>query len=261
MPKPKAGAIPQRRFLAKSLTGHFGGFTHHVQAKCGGGAEWEIEVAGGAEQVIGADHGVQVFKRGEQRRLGDLVDRPAGGTAAEQHGGRAFQHFDGIGIEDVAGVDGGVADAIDEEVIERGEAADVDGVAARRAFAGVQGDAGNIPECIFQTGRTLRVISSLLITVTLCGVFSAVSPSLSRSSERTPVTRITWRLSSPSLSFAMGVGGRCGIRAGPHCPERSRRTGRRYPGSGAGDRAHCGWTPSVARQVGRVPVSCTKKSE
>ncbi len=94
---------------------------------------------------------------GQQRGFGHLVDRSAGGAAAKQYGGRSLDHFDGLQVETVAGIDGSVANPVEEEIVEGGESAQIDRIATRGAFTGIEGDAGDILQRIFEAGRGLRL--------------------------------------------------------------------------------------------------------
>ena len=79
--------------------------------------------------MIGAElRGHRVDSR-KIRRLAHLVDGTAGRAAAEQNGGRAFDHFDRLEIETIAGVYRSITNAVEKEVIERREAPQIHGVA------------------------------------------------------------------------------------------------------------------------------------
>ncbi len=128
---------------------------HAVQPHGHAVADHVVDVAGGADLVVGPtlDHARLLV--GHERQLGDLVDHPAGGSAAEQGRGRAFVDLDGVQIEGVAGVVAGVAKAIQEEVVVGREAAQVHRVAVGPALAGVQGDAGDVLQRLLQVGQAL----------------------------------------------------------------------------------------------------------
>ena len=85
---------------------------HGVQAEGRVFASLEVEVARGAVVLAGAV-GVRGFVLVDQQgRLVDLVDHAAGRTLAEQHGGRALEHFDAVQVEGVALDQRGVLHAV-----------------------------------------------------------------------------------------------------------------------------------------------------
>jgi hypothetical protein len=127
------------------------GLAHGVQAKGGGAIDGLVDIGGGAVILICSQFERRRAERSQLGRLAHLIDRAAGGAAAEQNRGRALDHLDGLGVEVVAIVDGRIANAVEEEIIERGKAADIDGVAARRALARVEGDARNVLQGVFQS--------------------------------------------------------------------------------------------------------------
>ena len=80
------------------------------------------------------------------RRLGGEIDDAAGGAASEQHRRGSLVDLDGIHREVVARVPARVAHAIAEHVVVGCEAADVGRVALISAFAGAEGDAGDVAQ-------------------------------------------------------------------------------------------------------------------
>src|SRR5690606_36246417 len=79
------------------------------------------------------------------------------GAAAGLRRGGAFHHLDLLGVEGVARVAGEVADAVDEDVVARAEAAQGEVVAARPAAAFARGhrNARNVAQHIAQARRGL----------------------------------------------------------------------------------------------------------
>jgi hypothetical protein len=87
------------------------------------------------------------------RRLGRQVDAAAARTAAAIGAVGAFDDFDLLEVEDFAGLATGVADAVDEDVVARGLAADERTVGQRlTAFAGAEGDARRGAQDVGQRG-------------------------------------------------------------------------------------------------------------
>ena len=112
----------------------------------------------------------------EQRRLADLVDDAAGRAAAEQHRGRAAQHLDPVEVEDVALVERGVADAVDEDVAAGGEREAAQADVFLAALGRLEGDAGGVVQRLLHgvdaavfhqllgdDGHRLRDVAQLLV--------------------------------------------------------------------------------------------------
>jgi hypothetical protein len=74
---------------------------------------------------------------------------------SEQSGRGALQHLDGFHIEDVAVVEAGVAKPVQEIIVADRKAAQIDQVAMRAAFAGIEGDARHILERVLQAADAL----------------------------------------------------------------------------------------------------------
>ncbi len=93
---------------------------------------------GGAALVAVAAGGVGELEEGaaEAGLPGDAVDEAAGGAAAVEHGGGAFEDLDALGVGEVAVVLRIVADTVDVHVVHGVEAAEEEVVAA--AFAELQ---------------------------------------------------------------------------------------------------------------------------
>src|SRR5690606_32975204 len=89
--------------------------------------------------------------------LGEQVYVAAGRAAAGLRRGGAFHHLDLLGVEGVAGVAGEVADAVDEDVVARAEAAQGEVVAAGPAAAFARGhrDARDVAQHVAQARRGL----------------------------------------------------------------------------------------------------------
>src|SRR5690606_38400845 len=86
----------------------------------------------------------------------DEVDRAAGRPAPRVGGARALGHLDLLEREHVAGLRARIADAVDEHVRARIEAADLEVVTGRyAALARVERDPGDVPERLDQGGGTL----------------------------------------------------------------------------------------------------------
>ena len=92
---------------------------------------------------------------GKLRRLRHLVDDAPGRAAAEEGGGGSLVDLEIVDIEHVAVVEAGVAQPVHEVVVARGEAAQVDEIAVRAAFARVERDAGHVLERLGQRGGAL----------------------------------------------------------------------------------------------------------
>ena len=84
------------------------------------------------------------------RDLALLVDDAAGGAATELHAGGAFEDLDLVIVEAVAVVAAEVADAVKEDVVAGGEAADGEVVPLGPGFAGGDGDAGTLRTRVLQ---------------------------------------------------------------------------------------------------------------
>ena len=85
--------------MGRPPAGHFdviavydiGAVGHGVQAKSHRRGERLVDVRGTAEEVSAAGAECSVVKTFETGGLADLVDDPAGGTAAEVNGSRALE--------------------------------------------------------------------------------------------------------------------------------------------------------------------------
>ena len=78
------------------------------------------------------------------RRFALLIDDATGRAAAKLHACRAFEHLHLLEVEAVAVVAAEVANAVEEDVVACGEAADGEVVALGSAFAGGDADAGDV---------------------------------------------------------------------------------------------------------------------
>ena len=93
--------------------------------------------------------------------LGLLVDDAAGGAAAELDAGWAFEDFDLLVVEGVAIVGAEVADAVEEDVVAGGEAADGEVVALGAELARGHGYAGDVAEGVAEGGVLLLLEDEL----------------------------------------------------------------------------------------------------
>ncbi len=135
---------------ADFVAGAVGLGLHQVQAEGRGVTELLVEVGCGAEIVVGAHgggHGAPIHQHG---LLGDLVDDAAGLTPTKEHGGRTAQHVDLFQVEDLPVVLGDIADAVQVEVAEGVKAPQIHAVADTAAFAGVEGEAGDVAQGVLQ---------------------------------------------------------------------------------------------------------------
>ena len=89
---------------------------HGVDAQCGVLAGLEVEIALGAVELARAQGVGDFMLIDQQRCLVDLVDHATRGALAEQHGGRALEHFDAVVVEGVALVERSVLHAVDVDV-------------------------------------------------------------------------------------------------------------------------------------------------
>ena len=136
---------------------HAGGVGHEVEAHGRGGVDLVVGVHRAAVVVAVADRAVHADEVARQRgRLGDGVDRPARGAAAE-HGARGpLQHLDLLVVEAVARVDAEVAQAVDVDVVVGVLAADLELVARQgAALADGDGDARHVAQALLQGGDVL----------------------------------------------------------------------------------------------------------
>ena len=140
---------------------YLGGFPHGVEAQRGVAAQRHVAVGRRAIEIVAAEDCGRGFQRRQCRGLADLIDRPTRGAAAEENGRGPFDDLERIKIEAIARVDGRIANAVEEEVVERGETAQIDRVAARGTFTGIERDAGDIPERFLEACRGL-ILDELL---------------------------------------------------------------------------------------------------
>ena len=119
---------------------------HCVDAQGGVLAGVEVEVAGEAVQVAGADGVVHLVLVHQEGLLADLVDHAAGGALAEQHRGGALEHFHPVLVERVTLVQRAIphAVAVDVAGLTQGEAAQAHVFLA--GLPGLEGDACRAPE-------------------------------------------------------------------------------------------------------------------
>ncbi len=127
-----------------------GGLTHGVHTEGVVGPERLVHVRGAAVEGVRAEVRGEHIERSEEGCLAHLVDGAARRAAPEQHGRGTIDDLRRLQIEAVARVDGGVPDAIEEEVVERREAANVDRVPPRGALSCVEGDAGNVLQSLLE---------------------------------------------------------------------------------------------------------------
>ncbi len=120
-----------------------------------------VEVAHRAQVAVAAERGVDLMAVEQARQLADLVDRAAGGAAAEQHRGRTAQHLEAVVVEGIALVEGRIAHAVDEHVaggLQR-EAAQTDVLLA--ALGRQEADAGRQLQRVLH-GVEIAVVDQLL---------------------------------------------------------------------------------------------------
>ena len=153
---------------APAIVGHIvaagdvGILEHAAAANREGRADHLVDVERDALGAIGAERAVRVVEVAVTRLLGDDIDGAAGGAAAGIGGGRAAQNLDLLGEEVLADADGGVTDAVDEDVVARVETADEEAVAERvAALPGSQRHAGGGATDLAQRGDVL-VLQHLL---------------------------------------------------------------------------------------------------
>ena len=105
-------------------------------------------------------HGRRRYVEPRCGRLGRHVDVAGGGAATDVRPGRPHEHLDLLEVEDVAGDQAVVADAVDEQAVGGVEAAHVEhvagGVRRAAALAGLERDAGHVAQ------RSLSVNGALL---------------------------------------------------------------------------------------------------
>src|SRR5262245_30669200 len=118
-----------------------------------------VGLAAGVDHLAVAVAGAQRRRRLDVARpgwqLGDVVDRAAGRPASERERRRTLVDLDAVDREHVAHVPSGIADAVAEQVAARNEAADDRAVALLGAFAGAEGDAGNVLQGLFDGADAL----------------------------------------------------------------------------------------------------------
>ena len=141
--------------------GHPRGFAHRIQSKSGRRVDRLIDIDRAPVLVVRADVGGQHIPGRQSRRLAHLIDRAPRRSPTEQGGRRPLQDFDRLQVERIADVDRRIADAVEEEVVEGGEAADVDGVAPRRALSGIERHAGNVLQGVLEAGDRLLLQQAL----------------------------------------------------------------------------------------------------
>jgi hypothetical protein len=129
---------------------------HDGDARAHAVAQRLVPVAGEAGVVALADGDAGRAAAFAIGRLGRGVDAAAGGAAAEGRAGRSLEHFDLAIVERVARVDAEVAQAVGEDVVLGGDAADEELVAAHHpAFADLGGDARHVAQRLFERGHAL----------------------------------------------------------------------------------------------------------
>ena len=90
------------------------------------------------------------------RHLADEIDRAARRSTARDGRRRSLRDLDLLDVERVARVAAEIANAVDEHVGPRAEAADRHLVAGRHAaFPGLERDAGDVPQHVAQRRRAL----------------------------------------------------------------------------------------------------------
>jgi hypothetical protein len=99
----------------------------------------------------------EVINGVELRRLGHLVDHAPRGAAAEQGRRRPLQDLNRFIVKGIPCVDTGIAQAIEKIIIAHRKTAQVDKIAMRAAFAGVQRDARHVFE------RVLQIVDALFL--------------------------------------------------------------------------------------------------
>ena len=120
----------------------------HVAALAAGVDHLAVAVAGHHRRGR-----LEVVRAG--RQSGDVVDGAAGGASSERERRRALVDLDPVDRERVAGIPAGIADAVTEQVAARDEAADDRTVALLAAFAGAEGDAGDVLQGLLDGGGVL----------------------------------------------------------------------------------------------------------
>ena len=121
-----------------------------------GRADHLVDVERDALGVVGAERALGIVEVGISRLLGDDIDGAAGGAAAGIGRRRTTQNLDLLGEEILADADGGVADAVDEDVVARIETADEEAIAERiAALARPQRHAGGRAPDLAQRGDVL----------------------------------------------------------------------------------------------------------
>jgi len=116
-----------------------------------------VDVGGGATGGFGAELDVDVGELVDGGHLAHFVDNAAGGSATELDACGAFEDFYLLEVEAVAVVAAEVADAVEEDIVPRGKAADGEVVALGSAFAGGDADAGNVADGV-EEGAVLFVL-------------------------------------------------------------------------------------------------------
>ena len=114
---------------------------HGVQAEGRVLARHPVEVAGGAVVLAGAQRVAGFVLVDQQRVLVDLVDHAAGRALAEQHGGRALEHFDAVVVEGVALDQRGVLHAVHIDVARQAQREAAQAHVFFTGLAGLEGHA------------------------------------------------------------------------------------------------------------------------
>ncbi len=131
--------------------GHVVGLAHHVEAQRGHRADGLVDVGLPAEEHVGAAGEGPLVEAARLGGLADLIDDAAGRPAPEQQGRRPLEDLDGLQVEGVARVHAHVADAVEEDVGARVEAAQGEVVAlGAAALTGDEADAGDVAQRVAQ---------------------------------------------------------------------------------------------------------------
>ncbi|MNV05888.1 hypothetical protein D3C71_962420 [compost metagenome] len=133
---------------------------HGIDAQRGGGAQSLVPVAGRTLLAVNAGRNGAGHRVTQVGLFADHVDRAGGGGAADVGAGRAFHHFNLLGVEHVARDRTQVADAVHQDAARAVETAHVHGVtgAGVAVFTGIEGaDAGGVAQRFGQGGGALLV--------------------------------------------------------------------------------------------------------
>lgn len=198
--------------------GDVGFLEQAVDADGEGRADHLVDVDGDALGVVAADLAVGLVEVLEPGLLGDDVDRAARGAATGEGRGRPAQDLDLLGEEVLADAHRRIADAVDEDVVARIEAADEEPVAEGvAALARAEGDAGGAAGDLAKT-RGVLVGQDLL------------------RQHRHGLRRVEQRLGEPVRGQAIGLvgGGRISVWIPVRRPGEGRQAGARGAGGGGG---------------------------